>query len=41
VLDDDGAHLGRAWERAYGRDPDPGSAYAEAVKAVEAAARTV
>jgi len=41
VLDDDGAHLVRAWERAYGRDPDPGGAYAEAVKAVEAAARTV
>jgi hypothetical protein len=41
VPDDDGVHLSRVWERAYGRDPDPGSAYDEALKAVEAAARTV
>jgi hypothetical protein len=30
-------HLDRAWQHAYGRDPDPSRAYAEAVKAVEAA----
>jgi hypothetical protein len=35
----DGAsdHLGQAWQHAYGRDPDPGAAYSEAIKAVEAA----
>lgn len=30
-------HLRRAWDRAYGRHPDPSNAYLEAVKAVEAA----
>lgn len=34
-----GAHLSRAWSRAYSREPDPSAAYAEAVKAVEAAAK--
>lgn len=33
-----GGHLGAAWTAAYGRHPDPDKAYAEAVKAVEAAA---
>ncbi|MFG1820825.1 hypothetical protein ACGFIF_44215 [Kribbella sp. NPDC049174] len=31
-------HLAASWEAAYGRRPDPDKAYAEAVKAVEAAA---
>jgi len=30
-------HLNQAWQHAYGRDPDPSRAYAEAVMAVEAA----
>lgn len=30
-------HLDQAWQHAYGRDPDPSRAYAEAVRAVEAA----
>jgi hypothetical protein len=33
-----GEHLATAWRAAYGRQPDPGKAYAEAIKAVEAAA---
>ncbi len=33
-----GGHLSAAWTAAYGRHPDPDKAYAEAVKAVEAAA---
>jgi hypothetical protein len=33
-----GGHLAAAWDAAYGRRPDPDKAYAEAVKAVEAAA---
>lgn len=32
-------HLRRAWHRVYGRNPDPGGAYKEAVRAVEAAAK--
>jgi hypothetical protein len=36
-----GDHLSRAWSKAYGREPDPSAAYAEAVKAVEAAAKPV
>lgn len=31
-------HLTSAWNHAFGRNPDPGRAYSEAVKAVEAAA---
>jgi hypothetical protein len=31
-------HLTTAWRAAYGRQPDPGKAYGEAIKAVEAAA---
>jgi hypothetical protein len=31
-------HLSSAWNHAFGRHPDPGSAYGEAIKAVEAAA---
>jgi hypothetical protein len=31
-------HLAAAWQAAYGRQPDPDKAYAEAVKAVEAPA---
>jgi hypothetical protein len=31
-------HLERAWQHAFGRDPDPSRAYAEAIKAVEAVA---
>jgi hypothetical protein len=31
------AHLAIAWAEAFGRNPDPAKAYAEAVKAVEAA----
>ncbi|MDE0138686.1 MAG: hypothetical protein OXM57_09130 [bacterium] len=34
-------HLKEAWIRVYGRSPDPSSAYREAVRAVEAAAKTV
>lgn len=30
-------HLGSAWNHAFGRNPDPGRAYGEAIKAVEAA----
>ena len=36
-LDGASDHLGHAWQHAYGRDPDPGAAYSEAIKAVEAA----
>jgi hypothetical protein len=36
-----GDHLSKAWKEAYGRSPDPSAAYAEAVKAVEAAAKPV
>jgi hypothetical protein len=32
------SHLDIAWERAFGRSPDPGKAYDEAVKAVESVA---
>ena len=32
-------HLRRAWHRIYGRHPEPGAAYREAVRAVEAAAK--
>ena len=35
---DPGKHLGSAWNYAFGRNPDPGHAYGEAIKAVEAAA---
>lgn len=31
-------HLDKAWSAAFGREPNPGTAYSEAVKAVEAAA---
>src|SRR5438552_18019028 len=31
-------HLTSAWNHAFGRSPDPSRAYAEAIKAVEAAA---
>jgi hypothetical protein len=31
-------HLDKAWNAAFGRDPNPGMAYSHAVKAVEAAA---
>lgn len=34
-------HLHRAWHRVYGRSPDAGGAYREAVRAVEAAAKPV
>lgn len=34
-------HLRQAWKKMYGRDPDPSSAYREAVRAVEAAATPV
>ncbi|GAA3821165.1 hypothetical protein GCM10022226_46800 [Sphaerisporangium flaviroseum] len=34
---DASAHLSKAWDKAYGFRPDPGDAYSEAVKAVEAA----
>ncbi|MEU7428044.1 hypothetical protein [Streptomyces sp. NPDC040750] len=33
-----GAHLNRAWTAAYALHPEPGKAYSEAIKAVEAAA---
>lgn len=33
-----GAHLEAAWTEAYGREPNPATAYEQAVKAVEAAA---
>lgn len=33
-----GVRLAKAWEELYGLDPDPSRAYAEAIKAVEAAA---
>jgi hypothetical protein len=35
------AHLRSAWECAYALHPDPGKAYSEAIKAVEAAAHAV
>jgi hypothetical protein len=34
-------HLGNAWRSCYGRNPNPGVAYSEAIKAVEAAAAPV
>ncbi|WP_329167534.1 hypothetical protein OHB49_45330 (plasmid) [Streptomyces sp. NBC_01717] len=34
-------HLATAWQAVYGRSPDPGRAYSEAIKAVEAAAHAV
>jgi hypothetical protein len=34
-------HLGNAWRACYGRNPNPGVAYSEAIKAVEAAAAPV
>lgn len=34
-------HLHRAWHRIYGRNPDAGGAYREAVRAVEAAAKPI
>jgi hypothetical protein len=34
-------HLEMAWRRLVGRDPDPSSAYREAIRAVEAAAKPV
>lgn len=36
-----GPHMRRAWAAAYGRHPDPTTAYSEAVKAVEAAAQPI
>lgn len=36
-----GHYLGEAWHYTYGRNPHPGTAYREAVRAVEAAARPV
>jgi hypothetical protein len=36
-----GRYLAEAWHHMYGRDPHPGSAYREAVRAVEAAASPV
>ena len=36
-----GAHLATAWVRMAGRNPDPGGAYREAVRAVEAAAKPI
>jgi hypothetical protein len=38
---DAGMHLSEAWTKAFGEKPDPGDAYAEALKAVEAAAGPV
>jgi len=35
------AHLAEAWRHAHGRKPHPGTAYREAVRAIEAAARPV
>jgi hypothetical protein len=35
------SHLASAWNYAFGRNPDPGRAYSEAIKAVEAAAGPV
>ncbi|MDA5284624.1 hypothetical protein [Streptomyces sp. Isolate_45] len=34
-------HLSTAWKAAYGRNPDPGRAYSESIKAVECAAHSV
>jgi len=36
VGDDAGRHLDKAWQAAYGREPNPKTAYAEAILAVEA-----
>lgn len=36
-----GSHIADSWRQAYGRQADPGQAYGEAVKAVEAAAQPV
>lgn len=36
--DEASMHLQRAWKATYGRDPDPSSAYGDAVQAVEAVA---
>ncbi|NLT04715.1 MAG: hypothetical protein GXY03_00240 [Solirubrobacterales bacterium] len=36
-----GEHLRKAWARLYGRQPDPQTAYLEAVRAVECAAKPV
>lgn len=36
-----GEHLSKAWTEAYGRSPNPSTAYGEAVKAVEAAAQPI
>lgn len=33
-----GTHLTQAWNLAYGRSPNPGNSFSEAIKAVEAAA---
>lgn len=35
------SHLRHAWTHVYGRSPDPSSAYREAVRAVEAAAKPI
>lgn len=40
-MDRAGEHLRIAWSEAYGRTPDSGKAYLEAVRAVEAAAAPV
>jgi len=34
-------HLSRSWSRLMGRNPDPSSAYREAVRAVEVAAKSI
>ncbi|MEV0937644.1 hypothetical protein ACIBMX_10485 [Streptomyces phaeochromogenes] len=34
-------HMATAWQRAYGRDPDPSKAYSEAIKAVESASQAL
>ena len=36
-----GRYLRDAWQNAYGRNPNPGTAYGDAIRAVEAAARPV
>jgi hypothetical protein len=36
-----GHHLGEAWRKIFGREPDPSGGYREAVRAVEAAARPI
>jgi hypothetical protein len=34
-------YLATAWNRAYGRNPDPSGAYRDAIRAVEASAKPI